>query len=115
MTTKTARNPSRQPSNGSSRKPSRLGPRTRKFIGTILLATLALFYALIAVTVATYRLAEADAWVHFVYFTVTGMLWVVPAMFLIKWMIGQRGDYDDPGYVDEAYWQRLDERRGRGR
>lgn len=89
---------------------SRLGPRTRKFIGTIALATLAFLYAIIAVTVATYRLAESDPWVHFVYFTVTGLLWIVPAMFLIRWMIGRREDYDDPGYVDESYWERQRQR-----
>ena len=90
----------------SDTRPSRMGPRTRKLIGTILLATLAFLYAIIAVTVATYRLGEASPWVHLIYFTVTGMLWIVPAMFLIKWMIGRREDYDDPGYVDEAYWER---------
>ena len=100
---------------GRPARRSRFGPRTRKLIGTILLASLAFFYAIIAVTVATYRLAEASAWVHLVYFTVTGMLWVVPAMFLIKWMIGQREDYDDPGYVDETYWERQQEQRQRKR
>ena len=90
----------------NSTRRSRIGPRTRKFIGTILLATLALLYALIAVTVATYRLADASGWVHFLYFTLTGLLWIVPAMFLIRWMIGRREDYDDPGYVDESYWKR---------
>ena len=72
-----------------------MGPRTRKFIGTIALAMLAFLYAIVAVTVATYRLADASGWAHLAYFTLTGMLWVVPAMFLIKWMIGQREDYDD--------------------
>ena len=71
-----------------------MGPRTRKFIGTIALATLAFLYAIIAVTVATYRLAEASPWVHLAYFGISGMLWVVPAMFLIKWMIGRREDYE---------------------
>ena len=107
----TERRPAERPADRRpSDRRSRIGPRTRKFIGTILLAALALLYALIAVTVATYRLADASAWVHLVYFTVTGMLWVVPAMFLIKWMIGRREDYDDPGYVDEAYWERRGKR-----
>ena len=71
-----------------------MGPRTRKFMGTIALATLAFLYAIIAVTIATYRLADASGWVHLAYFGLTGMLWVVPAMFLIKWMIGRREDYE---------------------
>ena len=71
-----------------------MAPRARKFIGTILLATLAFLYAIVAVTVATYRLADASGWVHLLYFGLSGMLWVVPAMFLIKWMIGRREDYE---------------------
>ena len=71
-----------------------MGPRTRKFIGTIALATLAFVYAIVAVTIATYRLADASGWVHLAYFGLSGLLWVVPAMMLIKWMIGRREDYE---------------------
>eukprot|EP00521_Asterionellopsis_glacialis_P005513 CAMPEP_0195274118 /NCGR_PEP_ID=MMETSP0706-20130129/16950_1 /TAXON_ID=33640 /ORGANISM="Asterionellopsis glacialis, Strain CCMP134" /LENGTH=54 /DNA_ID=CAMNT_0040330909 /DNA_START=39 /DNA_END=203 /DNA_ORIENTATION=- len=39
-----------------------------------------------AVTVATYRLAESAWYIHMAYFLVTGLLWVLPAMWLIKWM-----------------------------
>ncbi len=60
--------------------------RLRKFIGMILLVTLVVLYALIASTVAVARLGSSPGWVHLVYFALTGLLWVIPAMFIIKWM-----------------------------
>ncbi|MFZ1774819.1 MAG: DUF2842 domain-containing protein [Rhizobiaceae bacterium] len=65
-----------------------LPARLRKLIGLVLLLVLIVTYALAAVTVATYRLAEASAVVHFTFFLVSGLLWVLPAMLLIKWMAG---------------------------
>jgi hypothetical protein len=32
------------------------------------------------------HLAESSAWVHLLYFFVTGILWVLPAMGIIWWM-----------------------------
>ncbi|MBK8458169.1 MAG: DUF2842 domain-containing protein [Phyllobacteriaceae bacterium] len=62
----------------------------RKLIGAFLLVALVVIYALVAVTVASARLAESTALVHFTYFLVTGLLWVLPAMGLIKWMAGPK-------------------------
>lgn len=69
-------------------------PRLRKFIGALILIALVSIYALVAITIATYRLADAAGWVHLVYFLLTGLLWIVPAMFVISWMekgFGGRG------------------------
>lgn len=63
--------------------------RLRKFIGMIALVALVIIYALVATTVAAARLADAGALVHLVYFLVTGLLWVLPAMLIIKWMAGR--------------------------
>ncbi|MDA4846854.1 DUF2842 domain-containing protein [Hoeflea poritis] len=60
--------------------------RLRKLIGMIVLIVLVVTYALIATTVASYRLAESPWWVHLLYFLVTGLLWVLPAMLVIRWM-----------------------------
>lgn len=60
--------------------------RLRKLIGMIVLIVLVVIYALIATTVASYRLAESPWWVHLLYFLVTGLLWVLPAMLVIRWM-----------------------------
>jgi len=63
-------------------------PQTlRKLVGTVALVVLVIVYALVATTIATARLADAPAWAHLVYFFVTGILWVLPAMALISWML----------------------------
>lgn len=62
--------------------------RLKKFIGMILLVLLVIVYAMAAITFAVARLGEAGSFVHFLYFLLTGLLWVVPAMLLIKWMAG---------------------------
>jgi hypothetical protein len=60
--------------------------KIKKLVGTILLVALVVIYALAATTFATYRLAESSAWVHLAFFALSGMLWVLPAMWLISWM-----------------------------
>ena len=75
--------------------PSRIGekvlvPRLRSFIGTILIIFLVVIYALAATTVATFMLATSPWWVHFLYFLFSGLLWILPAMLIIKWMAGPR-------------------------
>lgn len=61
--------------------------RTRKLIGTFLIVAIALLYALVATTIAAAKLADASGWVHLIYFLFTGILWVVPAMLIINWML----------------------------
>ena len=62
--------------------------RLKKFIGTILLILLVITYALVATTIAVARLAETGTLAHLAYFFFSGLLWVLPAMWLIKWMAG---------------------------
>jgi hypothetical protein len=66
--------------------------RVKKLIGTVLLVALVVIYALAATAFATYRLAEAGAWMHLAFFAVSGMLWILPAMWLIYWMERKPGD-----------------------
>jgi len=63
-------------------------PTLRSFIGTILIILIVSVYALLATTIATATLATAPWWAHLLYFLLTGLLWVVPAMLVIKWMAG---------------------------
>lgn len=60
--------------------------RLKKLIGTVIIVALMVLYALVATTISTYRLADSAWYVHLLYFFVTGILWVVPAMFVIRWM-----------------------------
>ena len=72
-------------------------PRSlRSFIGMVLLIVLVIVYALVAVTVATYRLAESPWYVHLAFFGFSGLLWVLPGMAIVSWMVGKpkRGTTD---------------------
>ena len=61
-------------------------PRLKKFIGMLILVALVVLYAMIASAVAEARLAESHWTTHLMFFAFSGLLWIVPAMFLIKWM-----------------------------
>ena len=63
----------------------------RNIIGAFAMLILMGLYALLATTFATAKLGDASAWVHLAYFFFTGMLWIVPAMVIIKWMIKPPG------------------------
>ena len=63
-------------------------PKLRSFIGTILIILIVSVYALLATTIATATLATAPWWAHLLYFLLTGLLWVIPSMLVIKWMAG---------------------------
>ena len=58
----------------------------RKLIGTFVIVLLAIIYALVATAIAAAKLADSSGWVHLIYFLLTGFLWIVPAMIIIKWM-----------------------------
>ena len=64
--------------------------RLRKFIGTILIVALVILYAMVATTVAVNSLGDAPWWAHLLYFVLSGLLWVLPAMLIVKWMAGPR-------------------------
>jgi hypothetical protein len=73
-------------------------PKTlRKLIGTVLIIVLVLVYAFLATMVAAATLGSAHWSVHLLYFFVTGMLWILPAMWIIKWMHKP----EKPGQQDE--------------
>lgn len=67
-----------------------LPQRLRSFIGTILIILLVLVYAIVAVAVASALLVETPVWVNLLYFFVSGLVWILPAMIIIKWMAGPR-------------------------
>lgn len=65
-------------------------PKWRSLVGTILIIILVILYALFATTIATLTLATSPWWVHFLYFMLSGLIWILPAMVIIKWMAGPR-------------------------
>lgn len=60
--------------------------RLKSLIGTVLLIILVIVYAVVATMVAVAQLAESGPVVHLAYFFFSGLLWVLPAMAIIKWM-----------------------------
>lgn len=64
--------------------------RTRKLIGAAVLAVFVPFYALCAMTVAAARLPGTTELTQWLYYAIAGLLWVIPAGFVITWM--QRPD-----------------------
>lgn len=64
--------------------------RLKKFIGMIALVLLVIVYAMLATIFAVARLAESGPLIQFSFFLFSGLLWVLPAMLIIKWMAGPR-------------------------
>jgi hypothetical protein len=61
--------------------------RLKKLIGCILLVVLVIVYAIAATLVAVARLSESGPLLQFLFFLFSGVLWVLPAMGIIKWLI----------------------------
>jgi hypothetical protein len=62
--------------------------RLKKLIGTVLLVALVIVYALVATMIAVAQLSESGPLVHLTFFLVGGLVWILPAMLIIKWMAG---------------------------
>ncbi|MEM7302049.1 MAG: DUF2842 domain-containing protein [Pseudomonadota bacterium] len=62
--------------------------RLKKLIGTVLLIVLVMVYAFFATVIASTYLAASSTWTHLAYFFFSGLLWILPAMVIIKWMSG---------------------------
>lgn len=63
--------------------------RLRKFIGMVALVALVAIYAILSTAIAVAQLAQSGPLIHLAYFFLTGLLWIIPAMFIIRWMIGK--------------------------
>lgn len=62
-------------------------PRQRKLTGTILLLAFIAVYALLAMGVAIIlQVNNASKLAELAYYAVAGLLWVIPAGIIIKWM-----------------------------
>ena len=60
--------------------------RLRKFIGAILLITLVVTWALVAMALAQAPAIKANGVIEVIYYVVAGLAWVLPAMPLVRWM-----------------------------
>lgn len=60
--------------------------RTRKLIGTFLLIAFVIVWALFGMLVAQGRVVELPGYGRFLVFLFLGLVWVLPAGLLIRWM-----------------------------
>lgn len=67
-----------------------MNARIRKLVGTVAILALLFVYVWAAAAIGSGRIAEAHGLIQLVYFLVAGLLWVIPAGLLIRWM--QRPD-----------------------
>jgi hypothetical protein len=61
--------------------------RTRKFIGAVALLAFLAFYALVAMAVAIVLQVNDSKWIELSFYFIAGLLWVIPAGLLIRWMV----------------------------
>lgn len=61
--------------------------RMRKLVGTVVLFVVITAYTLLAMAVAVaLELNTTSKYIEPVFYTVAGLLWVLPAMWIIRWM-----------------------------
>lgn len=61
-------------------------PRVKKIFGTIALVVGVSIYALIVMFVGQLKLAGSGPVIQLAFFAFFGLIWVVPAALLIRWM-----------------------------
>ena len=59
----------------------------RKFLGAVLLVLFVPFYALTAMTVAAASLPGTSALTQALFYAAAGLIWVIPAGLIIRWML----------------------------
>jgi Protein of unknown function (DUF2842) len=64
--------------------------RTRKLIGAVGLLALVIFWPLLTLALGSSNVSRYYAPAQVVFFLVFGLVWLIPAAFLIRWM--QRPD-----------------------
>ncbi|MBS0274560.1 MAG: DUF2842 domain-containing protein [Proteobacteria bacterium] len=63
-----------------------MSPRTKKFIGAIVMLVWIPVYAVIAMIVALKVLPHANGLVTFLYYAIAGTLWIIPIGLMLPWM-----------------------------
>ncbi len=61
--------------------------RLKKLIGTILLVILVMVYAIVAMLYAEANLRDSGPAINLTFFFFSGLLWVLPAMVIIKFLM----------------------------
>ncbi len=67
-----------------------MAPRTRKLIGTAVLLAFVVFWALFSMSIAQARLATLSGLAGSALVVFLGLVWVIPAGLIIRWMAKPR-------------------------
>jgi Protein of unknown function (DUF2842) len=60
--------------------------RIRKLVGTVMLLTIVIVYAFVAMALAESRILAAPQAVQVIAYAVLGFLWIFPCMPVIRWL-----------------------------
>lgn len=61
--------------------------RTRKLIGAVALLLFLAVYTMLALAVAVVlQINTTDKWVELAFYIIAGLIWVIPAAWIISWM-----------------------------
>jgi hypothetical protein len=63
-----------------------MSPRIRKLVGTVLLLVVLTIYSLIVMVAASVMAPGGSKIVELIFYATAGVVWVLPAGYLIKWM-----------------------------
>lgn len=63
-----------------------LTPRTKKFIGLLIILVWLLIYSLVAMRVGVAVLPEASGLTKLFYYAIAGIAWIIPIGLLLPWM-----------------------------
>jgi len=63
-----------------------MSPRSKKFIGVFVLLIGVMVYAFAVLTIGQIRMVEAGPLAQLAFFAFFGLIWIVPAALLIRWM-----------------------------
>jgi hypothetical protein len=63
-----------------------MSPRTKKFIGAIVMLVWIPAYALVAMILALKILPHANGLVAFLYYAIAGTIWIIPIGLMLPWM-----------------------------
>lgn len=59
----------------------------RKLVGTAALLVFFVGYVVLASAIGAGRITEASGLFQFAYFLIAGLIWIIPAGILIRWMV----------------------------
>lgn len=71
--------------------------RTRKLVGTLVILVFLIVYALLAMVAAIILQVNASKLTELLYYVIAGLAWVLPAGWLISWILKPRPGDDMPG------------------